>query len=211
VGRAFHATGDPVAAAAALLVQALAAFPAPRLAVAGGSAASALVPARIHSWGQLRLAWVDERVVPFDHPESNRGAAWRAGRMLPPGFELPLVEDGETAQEAAARASAALRTTFGNGLDVLLLGMGDDGHIASLFPGRPWAGAHPVLVVQDSPKPPSLRLSLSLPFLQTASRAILLATGEAKRGVLLRLREGDPSLPAAHLPNLDVVTDLRLA
>jgi 6-phosphogluconolactonase/glucosamine-6-phosphate isomerase/deaminase len=68
-----------------------------------------------------------------------------------------------------------------------------------------------VLVVQDSPKPPSLRLSLSLPFLQTASRAILLATGEAKRGVLLRLREGDPSLPAAHLPNLDVVTDLRLA
>lgn len=211
MGRTFHAAGDPVAAAAALLVQALAAFPAPRLAVAGGSAASALDPARIHCWGQLRLTWVDERLVPFDHPESNRGAAWRSGRMVPPGLELPLLEDGETAQEAASRASDALRTTFGNGLDVLLLGMGEDGHIASLFPGRPWAGARPVLVVEDSPKPPSLRLSLSLPFLQTASRAILLANGEAKRGALLRLREGDPSLPAAHLPNLDAVTDLRLA
>ncbi len=209
MGRRFHTSEDPRGLAARLLTEALATFQAPRLAIAGGSAASALDRHAIAAWDHLRLTWVDERVVPFDHPDSNRGAAWRSGLLTPPGLEMPLLKDDETAQEAAARVTAALRTAFGNGLDVLLLGIGEDGHFASLFPGHPWGGEVPVLIVPDSPKPPSLRLSLSLPFLQTASRAVLLATGEGKRESLRRLRTGDPSLPASHLSDLDVVTDLR--
>lgn len=211
MGRRFHVSAEPRAAASALLAEALAAFPAPRLALAGGSAVAALDRLHIPAWDHLRLTWVDERVVPFDHPDSNRGAAWRAGLLAPPGLELPLVRDGETPEAAAARTCAALRTAFGNGLDVLLLGMGEDGHIASLFPGQAWGGPNPVRIVLHSPKPPSLRLSLSLPFLQTARRAILLATGEGKREALQRLRDGDPALPAAHLSDLDVVTDLFTA
>lgn len=211
MGRRFHVSAEPQATASALLGEALVTFSAPRLALAGGSAAAALDRARIPAWDHLRLTWVDERVVPFDHPDSNRGAAWRAGLLTPPGLELALVLEGETPEAASARVGAALRTAFGNGLDVLLLGMGEDGHIASLFPGQAWGGPDPVRIVPHSPKPPSLRLSLSLPFLQTARRAILLATGEGKRKALQRLKAGDPTLPATHLPDLDVVTDLFTA
>jgi 6-phosphogluconolactonase len=148
------------------------------------------------------------------HADSNRGAAWRAGllsRDAPPGLELPLLLDGEFFEDARARVETALSLHFDDGLDVLLLGLGEDGHIASLFPGRPWDGPGPLLRVTDSPKPPSSRLTLSLPFLRTASRAILLATGPSKREALLRLLDGDPALPASHLPDLDVVVGLPLS
>jgi len=208
VGGLLHVAVDPRAEPARLLTEALNAFRSPRLAIPGGLASSALDRASIHAWDHLRLTWVDERMVPFDHPDSNRGGAWRADLLTAPGLELPLVRDGESPEAAASRASAALRTAFGNGLDVLLLGLGEDGHLASLFPGQVWHGPNPVLIVRNSPKPPALRLSLSLPFLQTAPRAILLATGEAKRRALGRLLNGDPALPGTHLADLDVVTDL---
>lgn len=209
VGRRLHVAGDAQALAARLLVEALKAFPAPRLALAGGSAVAALDCGAIAAWDHLRLTWVDERVVPFDHPDSNRGAAWRTGLLTSPGLELPLVLDGERPETALARVVEALRTRFGNGLDVLLLGLGEDGHLASLFPGLGWGGSEPVIIVPNSPKAPALRLSLSLAFLQTAPRAILLATGEHKRKALERLLDGDPALPGVHLSDLDVVTDLR--
>lgn len=209
MARRLHPAAAPAAFAGRLLAEALAAFRSPRLAIAGGSAVEVLRHLHGAPWDHLRLTWVDERVVPFDHADSNRGSAWRGGSLSTPGLELPLVVDGEAPETAAARTTAALQTAFGHGLDVLLLGLGEDGHIASLFPGHPWGGLGPVRVVPDSPKPPALRLTLTLPFLQTASHAVLLATGTAKRGAVERLMDGDPTLPATHLPELDVVTDLE--
>jgi len=212
---------DPAAAAAALLLPLLERLDrergGARLAVAGGSALAALGALRRGLgpgvWGRLRLTWVDERCVPWADPESNRGAALRAGQLdpaAPPGLELPLFQDGETPAAACARVAAGLRGPFQGGLDALLLGMGEDGHIASLFPGRPPGPAADVFAVLDSPKPPPRRITLALPLLAAAPAAVLLALGEAKRGALERLAAGDPALPASALQGLIVVSDLSL-
>jgi len=185
--------------------------------VAGGSAAGALgglrrgLPADV--WGRLLLTWVDERCVPLTHPQSNRGSAYRDGHLdpsSPPGLELPLYFDGETPLEACARVAAALRGEFQGGLDALLLGIGEDGHIASLFPGRPFerTGAPPVFAVPDSPKPPARRITLALSMLATAECPVLVASGAAKRDALARLAQGDPELPASALAGLTVISDL---
>jgi 6-phosphogluconolactonase len=216
----FLRAGDPPAAAAVLLISLLERIDlqrgAARLAVAGGSAAAALGALRrglrAGVWDRLLLTWVDERCVPFADPQSNRGGAYRDGQLDPadpPGLELPLYLDGETPVEACARVAASLDGAFQGGLDALLLGMGEDGHIASLFPGRPFEriGEPPVFAVPDSPKPPRRRITLALSLLAAAEGAVLVASGEAKRAALERLAAGDPELPGSALPNLTVITD----
>jgi len=210
---------DPAAAAAALLLPLLERLDrergGARLAVAGGSALAALGALRRGLgpgvWGRLRLTWVDERCVPWADPESNRGAALRAGQLdpaAPPGLELPLFQDGETPAAACARVAAGLRGPFQGGLDALLLGMGEDGHIASLFPGRPFerTGSPPVFAVPDSPKPPPRRITLALSTLAGAESGVLVASGPTKRAALERLAQGDPDLPASALGGLTVIS-----
>jgi 6-phosphogluconolactonase len=124
---------------------------------------------------------------------------------------VPLWLDRETPEGAVRRVTRTLTEEFGGHLDVTLLGMGDDGHVASLFPEHPALEATGlVTLVDDSPKPPPERITLTLPLLGTANHAVLVATGAGKRGALSRLRDGDLSLPAARLPNLTVVTDQSL-
>lgn len=207
---------DAVAEAADALVRAirtcLARSDTDRVAVAlsGGSALKAWPAAAAtlgDVMGRLRLTWVDERCVPETDPSSNRGATHRMG-AAEPAEELPLWLDGESADGACARVRAELRRWDAR-VDVALLGMGPDGHIASLFPGHPWDGEL-VRYVDDSPKPPPRRMTLTRALLSTARSSILLATGEPKRAALTALLEGDPRLPAVGLPNLSIFTDLDL-
>jgi 6-phosphogluconolactonase len=217
----FTVAPKPAAAAAALLAPALErsdrAQGCARLAVAGGSALAALGILRSALdpgvWSRLRLTWVDERCVPVADPQSNRGEALRAGHLdpaAPPALELPLYLDGETPEAACARVAEGLRGSFQGGLDALLLGMGEDGHLASLFPGHRWDRAPDVFPVPDSPKPPPSRITLALPLLASAPVAVLLAAGAGKREALARLAAGDPTLPGTALGNLRVVTDQSL-
>ena len=207
------------ARAAALVVTALEAALArggvAGLAIAGGSAAVATKAVRetlAARWGQLHLTWVDERCVPQASPDSNRGAAYAKGYLTAsarPLLELPLFEDGESPRDAVARLAFPLAE--GTRIDVTLLGMGEDGHIASLFPGRPWEdGGRPAMHVGASPKPPPDRITLTRSRLARVKTHVLLATGEGKRAALLRLLAGDPSLPASGLSGLTIVTDLDL-
>lgn len=185
-----------------------------RLAIPGGSALqvmAALLPALPAGVRQrLHLTWVDERCVPHEDPASNYGEALRSG-LLPDdnAVTLPLWAEDATPAEACARVAAGLAADFADGLDVALLGLGEDGHVASLFPGHPaLAAAASVLHVADSPKPPAARVTLGLPLLRRAGLCVLLATGPGKRAALTRLRRADPALPASALERLVVFTDL---
>lgn len=219
-GLTLRVSRDPVATATGEICDAvsrgLAAGAPVRLAIPGGSALAALPGARERlgdAWTRIALTWVDERCVPVEDPNSNRGAARRLGLLEDPApaSELPLYEDEETPAQAVERVTAGLQSTFDNALDVLLLGMGEDGHIASLFPsrGRPLHGL--VAHVADSPKPPSHRITLTRAILATARDAILVVIGEGKRSALEKLLAGDARLPAHGLPGLVIVTDLEIA
>jgi 6-phosphogluconolactonase len=183
-----------------------------RLAVTGGSAARAVevcfqrLAARGFDFARLWLTWIDERCVPPDAPDSNRGTL-----RLPAGIGcvLPLFEAGETPRAAVARVERELAARFDGALDVTLLGLGPDGHIASLFVGRPDPPGR-VAYVPDSPKPPRERITLTRAMLATAAHALLAARGEGKRDALERLAAGDPSLPATGLRGLVLFSDLDL-
>ena len=189
------------------------------LAIPGGSALAPL--ARIcealgANWSRVYLTWVDERCVDFWSPDSNRGEAYRAGALdaaHPPGLELPLWLDEDTVDKATERVQHALVEEFEGALDVALLGMGPDGHIASLFPGHALLRDPESASVQhllDSPKPPPERMTLSLSFLQKTRHSYLVALGQGKRDALLRVLQNDPELPLSHFSNLTILTDIDL-
>ena len=200
-----------------------------RLAIPVGSAMAAALLLKVKlgaNWSRVALTWVDERCVAANNPESNYGAAREAGIEWGTAAAaiLPLFQTGESPSEAVDRVAAELEGEFAAGLDLLLLGMGEDGHIASIFPGAQSqppshtdsdsepanAAQFPRRVehVAHSPKPPPNRVTLTRPFLGTARRAVLLVLGEAKRAPLERLLSGDTRLPAFGLPDLQIVTDL---
>jgi len=176
-----------------------------RLAIPGGASA---VP--VFEWlgehlappPDLVVTWVDERHVPAQgddwrtwSEDSNRRLAWQHWwSNTGPPREVPLDAPG-TLTEALADVMRRFETELG-GIDVALLGIGPDGHLASLFPGHPALGAKgPVVAVTDAPKPPPERLTLSLATLEAASTAILVATGVHKGQVLSRVLRGDNTLP----------------
>lgn len=210
--------GDPLARAGALLADAIATVCAQRgfirLAIPGGSALGAVRAARPlvrdSIWARLRLTWVDERCVALDDARSNRGRAYREDVVRPAEIEneIPLYRDGETPAAAVARVEQAIDAELGGSLDVALLGMGEDGHIASLFPGRTHTGR--VAHVRAAATPPEDRITLTRTFLDTARTKVLVAFGESKRTALERLVRGDPALPAVGLSNLHVITDLDI-
>jgi 6-phosphogluconolactonase len=149
-------------------------------------------------WGDVEFWLADERCVPVDHEDAN-------ARMLREalGPEARVREArGELGPEDAAWLYAReLTEATGGDLDVVVLGLGEDGHTASLFPGHPEAGAAhaPVIGVRGAPKPPPERITLTLPVIARARYTVLLATGEGKRDPLARVRAGDHALPPARL------------
>jgi 6-phosphogluconolactonase len=186
------------------------------VALSGGSLMEILAPQLSESplrnkvdWSAWHVFWADERCVPWSSPESNYGAAYR---MLfkhvdvPPG-QIHAIDDTLGAVEAAEAYESILRKAFQPEtgsfprIDLILLGIGEDGHIASLFPGSPllretrrWVA--PVL---DAPKPPPVRVTLTLPVINSARHVVFVAAGPGKRAILSQvIRPGlhRPRLPA---------------
>ena len=179
------------------------------VAVSGGSTAARLYPRLAEAsvdWTRTEVFWVDERIVPPSHPQSNYGLAaslwlWPAGvpaaRVHPPNTEDPDFA------RAAARYAAELERVAGSPpvLDMVLLGVGEDGHVASLFPGRAALEATaPVVSVTDSPKPPPERYTFTLPVLTSARRVVIAAFGASKAEAIREaLDEPDSPLPVARV------------
>ena len=154
-------------------------------------------------WGSVFVYWSDERQVPLADPASNYAMA-KAALLdhvpIPPEQVFPLVGDPTPALRRVP-ADAAGRPRF----DVIHLGLGDDGHTASLFPGSPalQEARALVAVVHDAPKPPPERLTLTLPVINAARAVLFMVQGASKREALARVRRRDPAVPASHVLPVD--------
>jgi 6-phosphogluconolactonase len=178
------------------------------LAISGGSAAELFVPAWNEAdvdWSRVELFWVDERAVPADHPGSNFGLALRSGLdRLPLRAEAlhRLPADADDLERAAASADRDLRAALGEPprVDLALVGIGTDGHVASLFPGHAALAERERLVaaVRDAPKPPPCRLTWTLAAFARVDLLVVAALGAAKAEAVAAAREPQAStLPIA--------------
>ncbi len=197
-------------AAADLVAQALL-DGARTLVLAGGSTphrAYQLLAQRRLPWGRVAVLFGDERCVSPDDPESNYWMAYRdlLSRVHP--FSVHRMPGELGAEEAAGLYAAVVRLYAP--LDLVLLGMGPDGHTASLFPGHRALGADgEVVAVHGAPKPPPDRVSLSLATLRQARRVVFLVTGEDKAEALARAGRGD--VPAGMIPGAEYLADRAAA
>jgi 6-phosphogluconolactonase len=156
------------------------------------------------SWKHVHLWLGDERCVPDGDPESNaqmvRDSLYANARAEPPSLHAvpsPLVPEDAAWRYGLQIARLVPDVVF----DVVLLGMGPDGHTCSLFPGHPVLSVSeaPVAPVRGSPKPPPERVTLTLPVLRRARFTQLLVTGADKRDALARTLAGEAGLPLAML------------
>ena len=193
------------------------------VAVPGGSVASAFFPSLAQSrvdWSRTEVFWTDERAVPPRDPDSNYALALAlllSPARVPPERVHRMEGELPDLDVAAAKASNELKTIAGEPpyLDLVLLGVGADGHIASIFPvsdgpdpakrveasDESRDSRHPlVLAVHDAPKPPPRRLTLSLPVLTNARHVVVAAIGATKAAVMHEaLHRRDARLPVAVL------------
>jgi 6-phosphogluconolactonase len=161
-------------------------------------------------WDRVHFVLGDERFVPPSDPASNYGmarAAFLAKVPIPAKNVHPVETQDVTLDEAARRYEAMLKGLYGSDtlapgrplLDLTLLGLGDDGHTASLLPGEP------VLQVRDrwvAPVPKGRteeRVTLTYPALDSSKVVAFLVSGEGKREVLDKILSGDTAFPAAHI------------
>jgi len=164
------------------------------VALSGGSVARTFFPrlaALDLDWSRLRFFWADERAVPRDDEQSNVRLArelWLAPARVPESSVHAMPADAVDLEGAAAAYAAELAAAAGSPpqLDVALLGMGEDGHVASLFPDSPLVDerSKTVVVVRDAPKPPPVRMSLTLPVLAGARLVVLAAFGAGKAAAI---------------------------
>jgi 6-phosphogluconolactonase len=173
-------------------------------------AALAQDPARdAIDWPHLDIWWGDERFQATGDPERNETGARAAlldhvavdpDRVHPmPGPDGP---DGDSPEAAAARYASWLSGAYGAvpSFDVLMLGIGPEGHVASLFPHMPaLTDTRSVVAVHDSPKPPPTRLSLTFPSIQAAREVWILASGAEKADAIAAVVSGasPADVPAA--------------
>lgn len=192
------------------------------LAVAGGTTPGRFLTAlgqRSIPWSRVRVTVTDERWVPPDHPDSNEGMVRRA--LLTNGAAdaawIGLWNPAPTPEVGRERAAAAVILL--RPFDVVVLGMGTDGHVASLFPDTwrpaPSAAREPTCIAVPAAGARAPRLSLSLAALLDSKRLVLLVSGDDKLRVLEQASRDDtetsgaPPLPVTAVlrsrhPNLDV-------
>jgi 6-phosphogluconolactonase len=176
------------------------------LVLSGGSLINALAPLvdnKALQWDKTHVFFVDERAVPHDSPDSTYKAANEvllSKVPVPPG-QVHAILEGVSARDAAVHyegrliglpASVLPRNAAGLPVfDLILLGVGPDGHVASLFPNKAQTSATSgwVLHIDDSPKPPPSRITFSMPVINAAKDVVVVALGDSKAEVVSRALE----------------------
>lgn len=189
-----------------------------RLVLSGGSTPRTLYQILASSewaprfdWPRIRFFFGDERCVPLDHPESNYAMA-RKSLFEPlriPDEHIARMHGEDNPEDAARRYEASLRQTFTvapsqiPAFDFVLLGVGDDGHTASLFPGSPALAERDRLVVtSSSPVGVRDRITMTIPLLNQAKVVLFLVTGMKKASIVGKILEstgGGELLPSARI------------
>jgi 6-phosphogluconolactonase len=159
-------------------------------------------------WSRVHWFWGDERFLPHDHPDSNYRMARDAflSRVPVPEDNIHAIPtEGSSPEQAAASYETTLKRFYGSDtlapdrplFDVTLLGVGENGHTASLFPGQlalqetqRWV----VAVIGVMPEP---RITLTYPALDSSRQVAFVVTGKEKRGIVARAQSGDRTIPAS--------------
>ncbi|TMF85731.1 MAG: 6-phosphogluconolactonase [Chloroflexi bacterium] len=187
------ATAEEVAEAAAAEIADVLRGGAQTLVLAGGT-----TPKRCYEllaeldvqWGRVSVLFGDERCVPPDHPDSNYRMVKESllDRVAPATvYRMPAELGPDEGADAYAEVVANVAP-----LDLVLLGVGEDGHVASLFPGHPLLRASGLTAgIRDSPKPPPERVTLTLEAIRDAGRVLIIATGAGKADAVALARRGE--------------------
>ncbi|MBK6961484.1 MAG: 6-phosphogluconolactonase [Gammaproteobacteria bacterium] len=213
--RVFDDAGQLAEHAAALILaaarEAIAARGAFHLVLAGGEtplATYACLAGAGADWRYWRLYFSDERCLPAGDPGRNDTQIRRQWleRVPIPAGNIHAIPAELGPERAAAHYAGTLAGV--SAFDLVLLGLGEDGHTASLFPGRP-VGPGTVLPVRDAPKPPPERVTLSASRLSGTRATIFLITGAGKRAAVAAWR-GGTDVPAGHVAGPDAVVTVLL-
>lgn len=160
-------------------------------------------------WARVSWYWGDERFVPYNHPESNyrmTREAMLAKAPVPPENIHPVPADG-TPEEAAARYERTLQAAYGAAVlnpakplfDITLLGLGSDGHTASLLPGDPVLLERKRWVAAVSHGRPEVRITMTYPVIESSRQVAFLVAGREKAAIFRAIRAGGSQVPAARV------------
>jgi 6-phosphogluconolactonase len=187
-----------------------------RVSLSGGSTPKALFALLASDdfigrfpWSRVSWYWGDERFVPPDHPESNYGMTRKAmldKAPVPPGNVHPVPADG-TPEEAATRYERTLQAAYGAAVldpmrplfDITLLGLGPDGHTASLLPGEPVLQERTRWVAAVSHGRPEVRITMTYPAIESSQHVAFLVAGKEKAAILRTIRAGGSDVPASRV------------
>jgi 6-phosphogluconolactonase len=190
-----------------------------RVSLSGGSTPKALYTLLASEpfvgrfpWTRVHWYWGDERFVPWDHPESNyrmTREAMLAKAPVPPQNIHPVPPDG-TPDDAARRYEATLQAGYGGAVldparpmfGITLLGLGPDGHTASLLPGEPVLDERKRWVAAVSHGRPEVRITMTYPVIESSQKVAFLVAGREKAAILKTIRAGGSQLPAAKVKPL---------
>ncbi len=200
-----------------------------RVALSGGGTPKQVYPLLLEprrrdaiDWSRVEFFWGDERAVPPDHPESNFGVAYgmllSQLRTVRPDRVHRMPAEAQDLDAAALSHESELRLAFGSrgdappAFDLIWLGMGPDGHTASLFPGSTALDERERWVVANwAPGPEAWRMTLTFPVLNAARKVIFVVTGADKADAVRSIRAGDTDPPAARVSGADVQWILDVA
>jgi len=179
------------------------------LALSGGSLMELLSPRLVSeslrtdiNWTKWHVFWADERCLPPNNPDSNFGSANQHlfKYITIPSSQLHFLDCTREAWEAARAYTGILKQVFRTGdkrlprFDLILLGVGEDGHTASLFPDHPLLQetGHWVAPVFDAPKLPPVRITMTLPVLNNARHIVFVVFGAAKKTIMSQILKPNP-------------------
>ncbi len=160
-------------------------------------------------WRRVTWYWGDERFVPYDHPDSNyrmTKEAMLAHVPVPPENIHPVPADGAP-EDAALRYEQTLQAAYGATVldparpffDITLLGLGPDGHTASLLPGEPVLEERKRWVVAVSHGRPEIRITMTYPAIESSRYVAFLVTGKEKAAIFGTIRGGGSQVPSARV------------